>query len=48
MRLQKIHGVIRRRMLVNFRVAPEVMQRQLPARFRPKLHNGMADRREFV
>ncbi len=29
-------------MLVNFRVDPEVMQRQLPARFTPKLHDGYA------
>jgi len=41
-RLPQIQGVIRRRMLVNFRVDPEVIQRQLPARFRPKLHNGSA------
>jgi hypothetical protein len=37
MRLPRIHGVIRRRMLVNFRVDPEVMQRFLPEPFRPKL-----------
>lgn len=37
MRLPKIHGVIRRRMLVNFRVDPKVMQRFLPNPFRPKL-----------
>jgi hypothetical protein len=42
MKLPKIQGVIRRRILVNFRVEPEVMQRQLPARFRPKLHAGAA------
>ncbi|HEY2329337.1 MAG TPA: DUF2071 domain-containing protein [Verrucomicrobiae bacterium] len=42
MRLPKIHGIIRRRMLVNFRVDPEIIQRQLPKRFRPKLHNGFA------
>jgi hypothetical protein len=29
-------------MLVNFRVDPEVMQRHLPNRFRPKLHEGHA------
>jgi len=29
-------------MLVNFRVDPEVMQRHLPGRFRPKLHEGHA------
>ncbi len=32
-----IRGIIRRRILVNFRVDPEVMQRQLPPPFRPKL-----------
>lgn len=42
MKLPKIEGVIRRRILVNFRVEPEVMQRQLPAKFRPKLHAGKA------
>jgi len=42
MRLPLIQGVIRRRILVNFRVVPEVLQRQLPARFRPKLHAGSA------
>ncbi len=40
MRLPVIQGVIRRRLLVNFRVDPCVMQTHLPARFRPKLHNG--------
>ena len=42
MRLPEIQGTIRRRILVNFRVDPEVMQRQLPAKFRPKLHEGSA------
>jgi uncharacterized protein YqjF (DUF2071 family) len=42
MKLPVIQGVIRRRILANFRVNPEVMQRQLPARFRPKLQNGFA------
>jgi hypothetical protein len=37
MRLPQIHGVIRRRILVNFRVDPLVMQRLLPEPFRPKL-----------
>jgi hypothetical protein len=32
-----IQGLIRRRILVNFRVAPDVIQRILPAPFRPKL-----------
>jgi uncharacterized protein YqjF (DUF2071 family) len=42
MKLPRIGGIIRRRILVNFRVAPEVIQRQLPAKFRPKLHAGSA------
>jgi hypothetical protein len=42
MRLPVIQGVIRRRILVNFRLDPGVMQAQLPAPFRPKLHCGHA------
>jgi hypothetical protein len=42
MQLPKVHGVIARRLLVNFRVEPEVVQRQLPSPFRPKLHEGHA------
>lgn len=42
LRLPTIRGIIRRRLLVNFRVDAEVMQRYLPAPFRPKLHNGYA------
>ncbi len=42
MRFPKIHGIIRRRLLVNFRVEPDVIQRHLPAPFRPKLHDGHA------
>ena len=42
MKLPVIQGVIRRRILANFRVDPEVMQQQLPARFRPKLQDGRA------
>jgi uncharacterized protein YqjF (DUF2071 family) len=41
-KLPRIEGIIRRRILVNFRVAPEIIQRQLPAKFRPKLHAGSA------
>lgn len=37
MRLPALQGLVRRRILVNFRVDPEVAQRQLPAPFRPKL-----------
>jgi Uncharacterized conserved protein (COG2071) len=42
MKLPKVHGVIGRRLLVNFRVEPSVVQRQLPTPFRPKLHDGHA------
>jgi uncharacterized protein YqjF (DUF2071 family) len=42
MRLPVIEGIIRRRMLVNFRVDPEVIQSILPSRLRPKLHQGQA------
>lgn len=42
MRLPVIRGLIRRRMLVNFRADPSVVQRLLPAPFRPKLHDGHA------
>src|SRR5438045_6491094 len=36
----RVHGIIGRRLLINFRVDPAVMQKLLPAPFRPKLHNG--------
>jgi uncharacterized protein YqjF (DUF2071 family) len=42
MKLPTIEGVIRRRMLVNFRVDPQVIQKKLPSRFKPKLHQGQA------
>lgn len=42
MRLPVIQGLIRRRVLVNFRVEAEVMTKYLPDRFRPKLHGGYA------
>jgi hypothetical protein len=41
-RLPIIQGVIRRRILVNFRVDAAVAQRQLPRPFRPKLLGGEA------
>ena len=37
-----MHGVIGRRLLVNFRADPDVIQRQLPARSRPKLYDRHA------
>ncbi len=42
MRLPVIQGTIRRRILANFRVDPEIMQREIPSRFRPKLQKGLA------
>ena len=42
MRLPTIQGLIRRRILANYRVDPDVFQRLIPARFTPKLHNGYA------
>lgn len=42
LKLPTIQGIIRRRILVNFRVEPEVVQRHLPPKFRPKLHAGSA------
>ena len=42
MRLPKIHGTIKRRLLINYRVDPAVMSRHLPPPFRPKLHQGSA------
>ena len=42
MRLPVLEGVIRRRLLVNFRVDPAAIQKLLPRPFRPKLHHGHA------
>ncbi|HEX7262278.1 MAG TPA: DUF2071 domain-containing protein [Luteolibacter sp.] len=42
MRLPVIHGLIRRRLLINYRIDAEVAGRFLPPPFRPKLHNGYA------
>lgn len=42
MRLPVISGLIRRRVLVNFRVDEAVMRRFLPSPFRPKVHRGHA------
>ncbi len=41
-KLPVIRGVIDRRILVNYRVDPEVLARLLPSPFRPQLVNGMA------
>src|SRR5262245_30770249 len=40
MRLPVLRGVIDRRILVNYRVDPAVLARNLPRPFRPKLHRG--------
>lgn len=40
MKFPAIQGIIHRRILANYRVAPEVLERLLPAPFRPKLING--------
>ncbi|HEY3854263.1 MAG TPA: DUF2071 domain-containing protein [Verrucomicrobiae bacterium] len=42
MRIPVIKGIIKRRLLVNFRADPTVVQRILPNPFRPKLHKGQA------
>jgi hypothetical protein len=42
MRLPTLTGTIKRRLLVNFHADPEVVQSQLPGRFRPKLQEGRA------
>jgi hypothetical protein len=42
MRLPTIQGIIDRRILVNYRVEPEVAARLLPRPFRPKLAGGYA------
>lgn len=42
MRIPVIKGVIDRRILANFRVAPDAMARQLPPPFRPKVVHGYA------
>lgn len=42
MRIPVIKGTIKRRLLVNFRADPTVVQRILPQPFRPKLHLGFS------
>ncbi|MCE9606989.1 MAG: DUF2071 domain-containing protein [Planctomycetia bacterium] len=41
MKLPVVHGVIDRRMLVNYRVDAGVLAKLLPTPFEPKLHRGM-------
>jgi uncharacterized protein YqjF (DUF2071 family) len=42
MKIPVITGIIKRRLLVNFRADPDAVQRILPQPFRPKLQNGNA------
>jgi len=42
MKIPTLQGIIRRRLLVNYRAEPEAIQKVLPSRFRPKLHDGRA------
>lgn len=42
MKIPAITGTIRRRILLNYRVTPEVVQKLLPENFRPKLVGGYA------
>ena len=42
MKIPAITGIIRRRILLNYRVAPEVVRKLLPENFRPKLVDGYA------
>src|SRR6185503_19518511 len=42
MRIPVIKGTIKRRLLVNFRADPTVVQRVLPSPFRPKLHRELS------
>jgi len=42
MNIPTLAGTIKRRILVNFRADPEVIQKILPEGFRPKLQNGKA------
>lgn len=42
MRFPVVRGIIDRRILVNYRVDPAVLQPMLPQPFRPKLHRGRA------
>ena len=38
--LDTIQGVIARRVLLNYRIAPDVLQKVLPPPFTPKLYGG--------
>ncbi len=42
MKIPTLQGIIRRRILVNYRAEPKAIQKILPPCFRPKLHDGRA------
>ena len=42
MKIPTLQGIIKRRILVNYRAEPEAIQKLLPPQFRPKLHDGRA------
>jgi hypothetical protein len=42
MKIPTLQGIIRRRVLLNYRAAPEFVQKILPKGFRPKLYQGKA------
>jgi hypothetical protein len=42
MRVPTLHGIIDRRLLINFRADPEVVQKIIPFPFRPQIYNGKA------
>ncbi len=42
MKIPTLQGIIKRRILVNYRVEPSVIQKVLPKGFCPKLHKGKA------
>ena len=42
MKIPTLQGIIKRRILVNHRAEPQAIQKILPPRFRPKLHEGHA------
>lgn len=41
-RVPAIKGIIARRILINYRIDPVVLQKLLPAPFSPQIHDGMA------
>jgi len=42
MKIPTLQGIIKRRILVNYRAQPKAIQKILPPCFRPKLHDGRA------